>query len=297
MSSPNFESTSNWLVLKKEKTVDYFDDNEISTIVEYQYDNPQHYQATKIMTTNSDGTIITEKRYYPYDQALLSNLSGDAQNGIDHLIYRHMLTHIIQSETYKGNETQLLGTKRINYNVWGNNMPLVKSIQTSKGDGALEDRIIYHDYDSRGNPIEVSKIDGTHIYYIWGYNDTQPIAKIENATTPFSSDIIDIIDDAKIASNFDNDRTIDVILGNGTINYIGNEGQLRYRLDILRNYPKFENAMITTYTYDPLIGVTSVTDPRGEVRYYDYDDFNRLKYVKDFKGNILSKNEYHYKNQ
>ena len=55
--------------------------------------------------------------------------------------------------------------------------------------------------------------------------------------------------------------------------------------------------MVSTYTYDPLIGVTSMTDPRGQTIYYEYDEFNRLKHVKDQDGNILSKNDYHYATQ
>jgi YD repeat-containing protein len=54
--------------------------------------------------------------------------------------------------------------------------------------------------------------------------------------------------------------------------------------------------MITTYTHDPLIGVTSMTDPREDTVYYRYDAFNRLIEVKDRDGNILSENTYNYKN-
>ena len=54
--------------------------------------------------------------------------------------------------------------------------------------------------------------------------------------------------------------------------------------------------MITTYTCDPLIGVTSITDPKGYTIYYTYDSFGRLQHVKDAQGNIVSENEYHYKN-
>jgi YD repeat-containing protein len=68
---------------------------------------------------------------------------------------------------------------------------------------------------------------------------------------------------------------------------------LREALRILRN--AFPNAQVTTFTYDPLIGVTSITDPRGETVYYHYDDFNRLEFVKDAQGDILSKNAYNYK--
>lgn len=55
-------------------------------------------------------------------------------------------------------------------------------------------------------------------------------------------------------------------------------------------------SLMTSYTYDPLIGVTSITDPRGRTVYYHYDAFNRLEQVKDHEGNILNKNEYNYKN-
>jgi YD repeat-containing protein len=61
----------------------------------------------------------------------------------------------------------------------------------------------------------------------------------------------------------------------------------------------FPNHQVTTYTYYPGYGrVTSITDPRGNTTYYNYDfgNFGRLLNVKDNDGNILSENEYHYKN-
>jgi YD repeat-containing protein len=56
------------------------------------------------------------------------------------------------------------------------------------------------------------------------------------------------------------------------------------------------NAMVTTYTYKPLIGLASVTDAKGYTMYYEYDSFGRLSAVKDADGKIVSENEYHYKN-
>jgi YD repeat-containing protein len=53
--------------------------------------------------------------------------------------------------------------------------------------------------------------------------------------------------------------------------------------------------MITTYTYKPLIGISTVTDPKGDTQTYIYDDFNRLKEVRDKDNNILSENQYHYR--
>ena len=65
-------------------------------------------------------------------------------------------------------------------------------------------------------------------------------------------------------------------------------------IDELRLYPK--GAQMTTYTYDPLIGITSVADPNGEITYYEYDAFNRLKNVKDYQGNIVKNFQYNYRN-
>ncbi|MDQ0477483.1 hypothetical protein [Chryseobacterium sp. MDT2-18] len=52
---------------------------------------------------------------------------------------------------------------------------------------------------------------------------------------------------------------------------------------------------ITTYTYDPLIGVRSITPPSGLREYYFYDAANRLKEVRDSNGNVLKEYQYHYK--
>ena len=49
---------------------------------------------------------------------------------------------------------------------------------------------------------------------------------------------------------------------------------------------------MTTYTYNPLVGVTSVTDDNNLTMYYEYDDFGRLEYIKNDDGEILEKHEY-----
>ena len=77
----------------------------------------------------------------------------------------------------------------------------------------------------------------------------------------------------------------------------GTEDTLRTALEAIRAHNLLANAMVITYTYDPLIGITSTTDPKGSTTYYEHDDFNRLEYVKDGDGKILSKNKYHYKGQ
>lgn len=67
------------------------------------------------------------------------------------------------------------------------------------------------------------------------------------------------------------------------------------RLDELRLYPV--GAQFTSYTHDPLIGVTSQTDPTGRTIFYEYDALGRLLRTRDEQGRILSQQQYHYAGQ
>lgn len=57
------------------------------------------------------------------------------------------------------------------------------------------------------------------------------------------------------------------------------------------------DAEMTTYTYDPLVGMTSETDSSGRTVYYDYDGAGRLQQVRDAEGNITDHYQYNYRNQ
>ena len=52
---------------------------------------------------------------------------------------------------------------------------------------------------------------------------------------------------------------------------------------------------MTTYSYQPHTGVTSVCDNRGNITYYSYDETGRLKMVKDGEGRILKLMDYQYR--
>ena len=73
--------------------------------------------------------------------------------------------------------------------------------------------------------------------------------------------------------------TMVAIMGSGTI-------------DDLRLYPM--HAQMITYTYMPLVGITSLCDINNKVTYYKYDNSGRLKLIRDQEGNIIKKYDYKY---
>lgn len=168
----------------------------------------------------------------------------------------------LKTETFKaGTKTSEQKTVYAKEASTGNRL-LPKSIFAAKFPNSLanslEKKITFDKYDDQGNILQYTLEDGRPVAIIWGYNKTKPIAKIENATY-----------DQVLAA------------------YVANDTTFRTNLP---------DALITTYTYKPLVGVSTVTDPKGFTTFYEYDDFNRLKVIKDNLGHVVSENQYQYKN-
>ncbi|PWV47118.1 fibronectin type III domain-containing protein [Chitinophaga sp. S165] len=64
----------------------------------------------------------------------------------------------------------------------------------------------------------------------------------------------------------------------------------REGLDDIRILP--DNARMGTYTYDPLIGLTSETDDNGNTKYYEYDENEHLKLSRDKDQHITAAFDY-----
>lgn len=134
--------------------------------------------------------------------------------------------------------------------------------------------VFYDNYDATGNMVEFHSQDGIYTVIIWGYNKTLPIAKIENVTYSQLASALGIT--TTTLDNF-------------------NESNLG-SLNNLRNNTLLSNSMITTYTHTPLVGVNTITDPKGNIINYNYDSYGRLISIKDAQGKLISENQYHYKN-
>lgn len=237
------------------------------SIQEYIYD--QNNQVETQIYTDSKKDTKKSIYYYPYHPSINNTT----------LMSANRIVSPVKTETFKG--TQKQGTAHIHYTTKSTGYYLPSLIQAAKEGAAMRDQTIYHKYDAKGNPLEVSRGKEPHTVYIWGYNDVYPIARIDNATY---DQVAGFVPDLKAKSNADIDRAK---------GYDGTEGALRQALDGLRD--ALPGAIVTTYTYDPLIGVTSTTDPRGYTSYTEYDALYRLMQIRDADNNII--NKYYYNNK
>jgi YD repeat-containing protein len=121
---------------------------------------------------------------------------------------------------------------------------------------------------------------GLPIVLLWSYKNQYPIAEISNAE-------LDAVNAAlsAVGINLNN-------LGNQTS--VSTSDLANIRNAISNALPK---AQIITYTYDPLIGVTTITDARGKTSYYEYDTLGRLKLIRDQDNNVLKTFDYQYQVQ
>ncbi len=124
---------------------------------------------------------------------------------------------------------------------------------------------------SNGNLSEVLKKDGVPVSYVWGYNNSYPVAKVAGAT----------------AAQVNAINLVQSVLDNPA-----SDAAMRTELDKLRT--GLNGAQVATYTYSKLLGMTSETDANGKTIYYEYDLLGRLKLIRDKDGNILKTIEYKY---
>jgi hypothetical protein len=265
---------------KESMNYDGLGDPVASVVVEENtvYDNEEaspRYLPRKKTVTDSKGNKVETEYSYPHDGVV---------NGSAQMVAKNNLVEVVRTET-KMNPGQPgekpISTIEKSFGVFGTAI-MPTSVTTSKGGGASIQRGEF-DFYTGGN-IKTSNIDGgPKTYYVWGYDSRFPIAEISNFDDADATGLQSLITSCKTASDSDT----------GTA---ATQDALRTALENLR-VALPAGSLMTSYTYNPVIGVTSVTDAKGYTSFYEYDGFNRLHKIKDDELKLISDYQYHYKGQ
>ena len=174
---------------------------------------------------------------------------------------------------------QMLNQSTFEYAPFNGNPQIVNLSKSYVGKSTLPvevDREITR-YDAYGNVLEYKTKTGMVVSQVWGYNDTKLVAELKNV--PYSSINTTTIAAIQTASNAS----------------AYNETNLNTAFTQLRS--AHTNGFVTTYTYTPLVGITSVTDANGRKESYRYDSFNRLYRIVNHEGLVTKEYQYNTKNQ
>ncbi len=302
-----------------------------STTTRYYYDNHAHMYPTRIETYTSQGDSILKQVQYVQDMTQ-TGIYGTmtAANIISPVI------QFTQSKNYTQNSSGTvtsIGTQLMqSITNYSNSNPnsIINSLNVSLQvmSNAAETRLSYLNYDNYGNVATVAKPYGPPVSYIWAYNGSYPVAEVKNAKVndiyyegfedgkgntgyndsktghycylgPYSKSLTGL-DNVKYHLTYWQKSgsvwTLDTATVTVTANtYAFSVGSSTTEVDDIRFYPV--GALMTTYTYDPLIGVTSTTDVKGEITYYQYDSMQRLANIRDQNNNIVKSFCYNYAGQ
>jgi hypothetical protein len=264
----SYPNNAQWFVLDKKNTSNYFNGIVVNNQDEYNYNSLG--QITLHKTVNSKNEEVKTNTIYPID--IIGSPSGIEQAMRDQSLHNYPLEDYV---TVNNNETTRTKNK---FKILTNGQVVLRSVETSFKGGALKEDIEFATYGDFKKPLMTVE-DGKKVVHLWSFNSLNPIAKIDNA---------DI-------------STVAAVLGEESIiNFMRNPNPSKENINSflapLRTNEFLKDALITTYTYEPLVGMTSQTDPKGMTTYYEYDSFQRLQNIKDQGGSIVKNYAYNYAN-
>jgi YD repeat-containing protein len=307
------------ILLQSESDTTFNDSgNKIIAVNNNYYDDPTHILPTRKETFNSTGDNLADVIKYPRDLAAGGNVYQT-------MVSRNIISPIVKFQQQKnGGQLELVN---INYNDWfGNGTVLLpQTVDMQVLANSIETRTNFNKYDSYGNILGQQKNSAPAQSYQWGYNAQYPVAVAVNAKS--NDKFYDGFEEGNGNSGLNDSKTghyshmgayskalSGLDAGCYVLSYWQKSGSiwswvttavtisgstytisLNAQVDDIRLYPK--DAQMTTYTYDPLVGMTSMTDAKGETTTYEYDGFQRLITIRDKDGNIVKHIDYHYQGQ
>lgn len=253
-------------LLKWSKHKIFNDEATVYTGTNYEYSDPTTTNLTDITESGSDGKEYVTRFMYPQDYGKVLPYTE--------MVARNMLSSVIKKEytrngEYIGIETPYFQSSE---NIYKPGSLIVKRSTTDTSDIRAS-----YLYDSYGKLRQESRDEKESVVYLYGYNNQYVVAKIENTTY----------------------QEVEAKLGREEIEKLASEKDLQsYYSSKLNNLRiSLPGSRVTTYTYKPLVGIASITNPLGVSTYYDYDGLGRLinKYfINNNKKKMIESYDYHY---
>ena len=254
-------------VLQTAKTTSVYEGANVLTQAESRSYDPVKYYLHSEATTNSKNEQRAKEYYYAFDQPGTAYSAMAALNMSNYLTGTlSYIPNVVNGELARTNTSYGLFSP--------NNIPSPATAQSAVLGNTLETDLTFDAYDDKNNILQYTGKDGVVNSFVWGYNKQYPVAKIIGKT------YADVISQSSINLSI--------------LNAPASDAAMRTELNKLRT---LSSCLMTTYTYKPLVGTTSETDPNGRTKYYEYDAFNRLNLIRDQDNNILKKICYNYQGQ
>lgn len=294
-------------LLKKERIIDYMD-NQIITDTEIKYRESNvnwHPYPEQVDTTTPQGTSIKKylyahdvkisgcRRGCPVDETII----GGQQPTYTAMINSNIMYPVIEIFRNENNKYFLkenlffipsfvhknIRQTKLNANVsfTNYNVNVDQAVQS----------VSYDLIDDKSNYIQITDKSGIPTVIIYGYKQSFPILKIVGLTY---GQFMQMLGQSTSVTDYLN---LSIVTKSNADIDTASEQLLIDELDIFRNNTSLKDYQITTYTYDPLVGVTSITPPSGIREVYIYDTTNRLKEIREnnASGKLLKEFKYNYK--
>jgi YD repeat-containing protein len=278
------------LSMQVSKVYDGFTKQYVSYTKNFTYGNADHNYPTLIEETDSKSDKVFTSIKYVADYA--TSCSPSAQSGsmaaaIIDLKSKNMMGLPVEKLQYRDN---ISGTNRryingeiIQYKIglpekiyYLQASPMPTSVTASTASCTTTQSIDNNyrlaatmSYDSYMNLTEESKTDDAVTTYLWGYNNRYPVAKVSGKTLS---------------------ECLATGISQSALTTASSESAIRTELNKLRT---LSEALVSTYTYQPMVGMISAKDARGQLITYEYDALNRLVNIKD-SNEIVKNFRYNY---
>ena len=241
----------------------------------YTYTNNKLLSSTN--SKNSNGNVIKRTYKYPADFAQLPPY--------DQMIEKNMWDYIVSQEYYLNNT--LVWQTMWNYTQLTSGIFRPNICKSGRNTSETSLHTTTYQYNKDGNIIEIIGDDSSPKVWLWGYYGQYPIVEITNYSY---SEVCKLVGNG-------NETTGQHILNN--ICYKSEPTTTDWEMiNGLRE--TLAKGQVVVYKHKTIVGMTSMTDPRGITTYYDYDAFGRLKesyIMEDGVKKTLETYDYHYSNQ